>query len=134
MNNLEAKEALNKEFPVIYDDIEYLKITALIYRKRQLGLYTTYAEMLDKNKNGVVTAPIVEVHRKEADDAEVKEAEENKNYKIIDEIEKVDNILIDSKEMLYKNQLERAYEIVFEAIKALLDIGEKIENKKEKKD
>ncbi len=53
----QAKELLFNETPVIFNGSEYTKITALIYRKHKKGVYAS-AEMLDKNMNCVVIAPI----------------------------------------------------------------------------
>lgn len=53
----EAKELLTAETPVFFKGIEFVKITALIFR-RAFGEYVPSAELLDKNRNCIVIAPL----------------------------------------------------------------------------
>lgn len=53
----EAKTILWQETPVIFSGNEYVKINALIFRKRE-GRYVATAELLDKNLNSVAIVPL----------------------------------------------------------------------------
>lgn len=53
----EAKELLVAETPVFFKDMEFVKITALIFR-RVAGEFVASAELLDKNRNCIVIAPL----------------------------------------------------------------------------
>jgi hypothetical protein len=55
MTNEEVKAAFIDECPVVYDGIQYQRISGLIYRKRSAfrGVYMR-AELLDRNNNAVV--------------------------------------------------------------------------------
>lgn len=53
----EAKELLVAETPVFFKDMEFVKITALIFR-RVAGEFVANAELLDKNRNCIVIAPL----------------------------------------------------------------------------
>ena len=50
---------------VVYKEIVYERINAVIRRMTDNNTLKTYAELLDKNKNSVVIAPGIEVRRKE---------------------------------------------------------------------
>ena len=57
MTTEEAKQAFLSEEPVIFDRIEYVKISALIYRKKD-GAVRLRLELLDRNlRTTVVTVP-----------------------------------------------------------------------------
>ena len=69
MNNTELKEALFNQRPVILkmpllDDIEYSKVSALIYRVVD-GKTKITAELYDKSGNGVTVAPPEYIRYKE---------------------------------------------------------------------
>lgn len=55
MTNAEVKAAFMDGCPVSYSGIEYLEISALIYRRGPDGFYMQ-AELLDKNRNSVTIA------------------------------------------------------------------------------
>ena len=61
MTNEEAKTALFKRHPVVCNGIEYLYVTAIIYRTDKNNNLAIYAEMLDKNKRSVTIAPLKDV-------------------------------------------------------------------------
>ena len=52
-----AKKIMHEETPVIFMESEYIKINALIFRKQGKG-YSASAELLDKNRNCIVIAPL----------------------------------------------------------------------------
>ena len=56
MTNAEAKEALKKRTPVIYNNIEYLYISAIIYRYDKNRNLVISAELTDKSKRSVTSA------------------------------------------------------------------------------
>ena len=61
MTNSEAKEALKNRTPVIYNNIEYLYISAIIYRyDKNLNLVIS-AELADKCEHSVTIAQIKDV-------------------------------------------------------------------------
>ena len=61
MTNSEAKEALKNRTPVIYNNIEYLYISAIIYRyDKNLNLVIS-AELTDKCKHSVTIAQLKDV-------------------------------------------------------------------------
>ena len=61
MTNSEAKEALKNRTPVIYNNIEYLYISAIIYRyDKNLNLVIS-AELADKCKHSVTIAQLKDV-------------------------------------------------------------------------
>lgn len=62
MGPQEAIRAFEEGVPVIYNDIVYLKINALIYRKEN-GKITAHTELMDKNKRSVVVVPVRMVKR-----------------------------------------------------------------------
>lgn len=66
MTNDEAKNALMSGCPVVYQDIEYKCVSAIIYRKRIIGkrkLVIPSLELTDKSAAGaVVIAPINKVY------------------------------------------------------------------------
>ena len=55
MTNDELKAAFMDETPVMHGGIQYLKVSAIIYRKRD-GKVIVDAELLDKNRNSVTIA------------------------------------------------------------------------------
>ena len=61
MTNSEAKEALKNRTPVIYNNIEYLYISAIIYQyDKNLNLVIS-AELTDKCKHSVTIAQLKDV-------------------------------------------------------------------------
>lgn len=59
----ELIEAIYEECPVIYNGIEYKKVTALTYKK--IGdRIRLVAELLDKCENSVTIAPAEKIERK----------------------------------------------------------------------
>lgn len=54
MNTKIAKKLMMTESPIKYKNIEYEKITSLIFKKTDKGIISS-AELLDKNKNSVRT-------------------------------------------------------------------------------
>lgn len=60
MTNEEAKTALIKRTPVIFNNTEYLYISAIIYRYDNNNLLVS-AELTDKNKRSVTIARIKDV-------------------------------------------------------------------------
>lgn len=61
MTNAEAKEALKKRTPVIYNNIEYLYISAIIYRYDKNRNLVISAELTDKSKRSVTIAQLKDV-------------------------------------------------------------------------
>lgn len=61
MTNEEAKNALIERTPVIYNNIEYLYISAIIYRYDKHKNLLISVELTDKNKRSVTIAQIKEV-------------------------------------------------------------------------
>ena len=61
MTNTEAKEALKNRTPVIYNNIEYLYISAIIYRYDKNHNLVISAELTDKNKRSVIIAQLKDV-------------------------------------------------------------------------
>lgn len=57
----EAKEIMHNESSVMYDDKQYLKISALIFRKLN-GSFRASAELLDKNRNSVIIVGLDRLH------------------------------------------------------------------------
>lgn len=62
MTSDEAKEAMRRKLPIIYNmvlmgDIEYRRITAICLRECK-GKLRFVLELLDKNKNSVTIAPM----------------------------------------------------------------------------
>lgn len=69
MNNIELKEALFNQRPVVLKmpyskDVEYTNVSALIYRVVN-GKTKISAELYDKNKNSVTVAPSKYIRYKE---------------------------------------------------------------------
>ena len=62
MTNTEAKNALFNRTPVTYNGIEYLYITAIIYRVDSNNELVISAELLDKNKRSVTIAQLKDVN------------------------------------------------------------------------
>ncbi len=62
MTNKELKEAMMAEEPVVYGDIEYKCISAIIYRKNGSGIYIQ-AELADKKTHSVTIADASRVNR-----------------------------------------------------------------------
>lgn len=63
MKNAELKEILMSQEPVIYNGIEYKRVSAIIYRNEGGKLYVQ-AELLDKNANSVSIASPDRIARK----------------------------------------------------------------------
>ena len=61
MTNSEAKEALKNRTPVIYNNIEYLYISAIIYRYDKNNNLVISAELADKCKHSVTIAQLKDV-------------------------------------------------------------------------
>ena len=61
MTNSEAKEALKNRTPVIYNNIEYLYISAIIYRYDDNRNLVISAELADKCKHSVTIAQLKDV-------------------------------------------------------------------------
>ena len=61
MTNDEAKEAFRKRTPVYYNGVQYLKITAIIYRYDNFGNLIVSAELLDRNRNSVVIVRLKDI-------------------------------------------------------------------------
>ena len=61
MTNAEAKEALKNRTPVIYNNIEYLYISAIIYRYDKNRNLVISAELTDKSKRSVIIAQLKDV-------------------------------------------------------------------------
>ena len=61
MTNAEAKEALINRTPVIYNDIEYLYISAIIYRYDRNKNLLISAELTDKTQRSVTIAQLKDV-------------------------------------------------------------------------
>ena len=61
MTNAEAKEALINRTPVIYNDIEYLYISAIIYRYDRNNNLLISAELTDKTRRSVTIAQLKDV-------------------------------------------------------------------------
>ena len=61
MTNSEAKEALKNRTPVIYNNIEYLYISAIIYRYDDNYNLMISAELADKCKHSVTIAQLKDV-------------------------------------------------------------------------
>ena len=57
----EAKEIMYNQSSVMYDDKQYLKISALIFRKLN-GSFRASAELLDKNRNSVIIVGLDRLH------------------------------------------------------------------------
>lgn len=65
MTNEEAKQALINQLPVIHNGIEYVKLTAIIYRRNMYGDIIISGEMLDKCGTCVVIAEVKNILLKE---------------------------------------------------------------------
>lgn len=65
MTTNEAKAAFLEGVPVIHNGIEYLHISALIYRRHK-GAAILQLEMMDKSGHSVTVASPAKVERKEA--------------------------------------------------------------------
>ena len=61
MTNAEAKEALKNRTPVVFNDIEYLYISAIIYRYDKNRNLVISAELTDKNERSVTIAQLKDV-------------------------------------------------------------------------
>ena len=61
MTNAEAKEAIKNRTPVIYNNIEYLYISAIIYRYDKSQNLVISAELADKCKHSVTIAQLKDV-------------------------------------------------------------------------
>ena len=67
-NQAEVRETFKRGLPVIYDGIEYLYISAIIYRRGGPGGMYTQLELMDRNRRDVVIASPERVTMKEGDD------------------------------------------------------------------
>ena len=61
MTNSEAKEALKNRTPVIFNNTEYLYISAVIYRYDKNNNLVISAELTDKCKHSVTIAQLKDV-------------------------------------------------------------------------
>ena len=61
MTNDEAKTALFKRTPVFYNGVEYLYISAIIYRRDPSFNLVISAELRDKSRNSVTIAKLKDV-------------------------------------------------------------------------
>ena len=61
MTNEEAKTALFQRTPVRYNGINYLYMSAIIYRTDPHNQLIISAEMLDKSNNSITIAPLKDV-------------------------------------------------------------------------
>jgi hypothetical protein len=61
MTNEEAKKALFNRTPVIFKDIEYLYISAIIYRYDNNNNLLISVELTDKSKQSITIAQIKDV-------------------------------------------------------------------------
>ena len=66
MNSKELKSALMDGSPVLHGGIEYSCVSAIIYRVKN-GEIVVSAELLDKNKNCVVIAPMGKIQEVQGD-------------------------------------------------------------------
>lgn len=64
MTGEELKAAFLAETPVVSNGIEYVKISAIIYRKQE-GRVAVQAELLDKNRNSITVTAAASVEAKE---------------------------------------------------------------------
>lgn len=64
MTGEELKAAFLAETPVTANGIEYVKISAIIYRKQE-GRVAVQAELLDKNRNSITVTAAASVEAKE---------------------------------------------------------------------
>lgn len=65
MTNDEAKEAFRNRTPVYYNGVQYLKITAIIYRYDHFDNLLVSAELLDRCGNSVVIARLKDIKGEE---------------------------------------------------------------------
>jgi len=65
MTPQETIRAFEDGVPVTYNDIAYLKINAIIYRKENSRI-TAHAELLDKNRRSVLIVPVRMIKREES--------------------------------------------------------------------
>ena len=56
MNNKELKEALINVTPVVYDNIKYRCISAIIYRRKNNGKIIVQAELMDMHTTSITIA------------------------------------------------------------------------------
>ena len=61
MTNAEAKEALKNRTPVMFNNTEYLYISAIIYRYDKNYNLVVSAELTDKCKHSVIIAQLKDV-------------------------------------------------------------------------
>ena len=61
MTNEEAKKALKNRTPVVFNNTEYLYISAIIYRYDKNRNLVISAELTDKNKRSVTIAQLKDV-------------------------------------------------------------------------
>ena len=61
MTNEEAKKALKNRTPVVFNNTEYLYISAIIYRYDKSHNLVISAELTDKNKRSITIAQLKDV-------------------------------------------------------------------------
>lgn len=61
----EAKQALIEQYPVISNGIEYLYVSAIVYRRDKNKRIAVTVELMDKCGHSVTYAPIESVEKKE---------------------------------------------------------------------
>ena len=61
MTNIEIKDALMDGRRVEYNGVEYDRVSAIIYRNNS-GKIAVSAEVLDKNENCIVIAPVAKIN------------------------------------------------------------------------
>lgn len=66
----EAKQTLSKGTSVFYKGIEFLRISALIFKKSS-GKFSCYAELLDKNNNCVISVPLEFLEKEDLRDKKI---------------------------------------------------------------
>lgn len=64
MTNEEAKQAFLKRTPIIHNGIEYLCISAIIYKIDKNNELLISAELLDRSKRGVTIARVKDISLK----------------------------------------------------------------------
>lgn len=87
MNPTTAKKLMIAESRVFYENFEYEKIQSLIFKKTDKGIVAC-AELLDKNKNSIITAFLKDI-----------KAEKNEDKKII----KIDDLYFDGLKNEFKS-------------------------------
>lgn len=116
----EAKQIMYDETSVMYDDKQYLKISALIFRKLS-GSFRASAELLDKNRNSVI---IVGLDRLRPGDmaAEVNPIDEDIRERIT-EVEESFGLFIEN---TLKGDYKLGQEHLHDVLKILIKIDDRI--------